>query len=57
MPLENDYSEKPRPTLFNVLKKLKEATGTGLVHRLCYLARVNEQEFKGDLEKEMTNWT
>ena len=52
MPVD-EYAEKHRPNLFGVLKKLKEASATGLVHRVCYLARVNEQEFKGDIEKEM----
>ena len=56
MPVD-EYAEKHRPNLYIVLKKLKESAGGQLVHRLCYLARVNEQEFKGDIEKEMIQWT
>lgn len=53
----DEYAEKPRPNLFNVLKKLKENTGGSIVNRVCYIARVNETEFRGDIEKEVTNWT
>ena len=53
----DEYAEKPRPNLFNVLKKLKENVGGSIIHRIVYVARVNESEFKGDIEKEVTNWT
>ena len=53
----DEYAEKPRPNLFNVLKKLKENAGGQIINRLCYIARINETEFKGDVEKEVTNWT
>lgn len=47
----DEYVEKPRPSLYNVIKKLKEAKGTS-VNRLVYMAKINEQVFKGDLEKD-----
>ena len=53
---EEDYVEKPRPSLFNVIKKIKEAKGP-TVQRLVYMAKVNEGVFKGDLEKNETNST
>ena len=53
---EMEYAEKPRPSLFNVIKKLKETTGSSF-NRLVYLAKVNEHEFKGDMEKELDKWT
>ena len=53
---EMEYAEKPRPSLFNVIKKLKETTGTSF-NRLVYLAKINEHEFKGDIEKEIEKWT
>jgi len=48
---EMEYAEKPRPSLFNVIKKLKETNGPSF-NRLVYLAKINEHEFKGDIEKE-----
>ena len=51
-----DYMEKPRPSLFNVVKKLKEQTNE-TVNRLCYIAKVNENVHKGDFSNEMKNWT
>ena len=51
-----DYMEKPRPSLYNVVKKLKEQTNE-TVNRLCYIAKVNENVFKGDFSNEMKNWT
>ena len=60
MPID-EYVERPRPSLYNVIKKLKEAQNVGqIVNRFCYIAKVNEHEFKGDLdklEKEFTKWT
>jgi hypothetical protein len=53
---ENEYAEKPRPSLFNVIKKLKESSGSSF-NRLCYMAKINEHEFKGDMEKEQEKWT
>ena len=46
-----EYVEKPRPSLYNVIKKLKEQKGI-IINRLVYMAKVNEQVFKGDLEKD-----
>ena len=51
-----DYIEKPRPSLFNVIKKLKEMTNE-TCHRVCLIIRINEVEFRGDVEKEVTKWT
>ena len=53
---EMEYAEKPRPSLFNVIKKLKETSGSSF-NRLVYMAKINEHEFKGDLEKEIEKWT
>jgi hypothetical protein len=53
----DEYVEKPRHSLYNVIKKLKEMGGPTF-NRLCYIAKINEQNLKGDMiEKEMTNWT
>ena len=41
MPVD-EYSEKPRPTLFSVLKKLKEGAGGSIINRVCYVGRLNE---------------
>lgn len=51
-----DYMEKPRPSLYNVVKKLKEQTNE-TVNRLCYISKVNENVFKGDFSNELKNWT
>lgn len=50
-----EYVEKPRPSLYNVIKKLKEQKGA-ITNRLVYMAKVNEQVFKGDLEKDQSSW-
>lgn len=59
--LNDEYIERARPSLYNVIKKLKEQTNGGqIINRLCYVAKVNEHDFKGDLdkfEKEFTKWT
>ena len=59
MPID-EYVERPRPSLYNVVKKLKEGQNGGqIVNRLCYVAKVNEHDFKGDMdkyEKEFTKW-
>jgi hypothetical protein len=53
----DEYVEKPRHSLYNVIKKLKEMGGSTF-NRICYIAKINEQHLKGDMiEKEMTNWT
>ena len=52
----DDYAEKPRPSLFNVIKKLKEMTNSTF-NRVCLILRVNEHDFRGDVEKEVTRWT
>ena len=57
----DEYVERPRPNMFNVLKKLKDSNNDGgIVNRLCYIAKVSEGEFKGDMnryEREFTKWT
>ena len=57
----DQYVEQPRPSLYNVIKKLKESQNRGdIVNRICYIAKVNENEFKNDMdkfEKEFTQWT
>lgn len=57
---EQKYVELPRPSLYNVIKKLKESQNGGqIVNRFCYVAKVHEPDFKGDLdklEKEFTQW-
>lgn len=53
---EPKFTERPRPSLYQVIKKLKEMKGP-MVNRLCYMAKINEHAFKGDLEKELTSWT
>ena len=52
---QEEYYEKPRPSLFNVIKKLKEKNGEPL-NRLCYIAKLQDN-FRGDAEKEFTKWT
>lgn len=52
---QDDYTEKPRPNLYNVIKKIREQKGP-MIHRICYVSRIDESVFKGDLEKEFTNW-
>jgi len=49
MPVD-EYSEKPRPNLYNVIKKLREQKGK-MLHRICYVSRFDETNFKGDYEK------
>ena len=55
MGMQDEYIEKPRPNLFNVIKKIRES-GPATLHRLCYISKINEKAFKGDFEKEFTNW-
>ena len=52
----DDYQERPRPNLFKVIKKFKEMKAA-TCNRILYIAKINEKVFKGDAEKEMTNWT
>lgn len=53
----DEYVEKPRHSLYNVIKKLKEMGGPTF-NRICYIAKINETHLKGDMiEKEMSNWT
>ena len=52
----DDYSEKPRPSLFNVIKKLKDMTNVTM-NRVCLIIKINEHEFRGDVEKEVSRWT
>ena len=52
----DEYVEKPRPSLYNVIKKLKEQTNETF-NRLCYIAKVNENVYKGDFANEMKTWT
>jgi hypothetical protein len=51
----DEYTEKPRANLYNVVKKLREQNGK-MFHRICYVSRLDEQVFRGDFEKEFTNW-
>ena len=50
-----EYYEKPRPSLYNIIKKLKEQDGEPL-NRICYIAKVQDN-YKADLEKELNVWT
>mmetsp|Transcript_5012 Transcript_5012/g.8548 ORF Transcript_5012/g.8548 Transcript_5012/m.8548 type:complete len:216 (-) Transcript_5012:185-832(-) len=52
---QEEYFEKPRPSLFNVIKKLHESNGQSF-NRLCYVAKLVDN-FKGDIEKDFSNWT
>jgi len=36
----DEYAEKPRPNLYNILKKLKEGKAT--VNRMCYISKLDE---------------
>ena len=57
MPID-EYVERPRPSLYNVVKKLKEGQNDGkIVNRFCYVAKVHEPDFKGDLEKFEKDFT
>lgn len=49
MPLD-EYSEKPRPNLYNVLKKLREQKGK-MYHRICIVSKFDEGNMRGDIEK------
>lgn len=59
MPID-EYVERPRPSLYNVIKKLKDGQNVGqIINRFCYVAKVNEHDFKGDLNKfedDFTKW-
>ena len=55
MPVD-EYTEKPRPNLYNVIKKLREQKGK-MLHRICIVSRFDEATFKGDYEKQFTEWT
>lgn len=50
---QDAYIEKPRPNLYNVIKKLREAMPA--VARLVYIAKLNEAE-KKDYEKEINTF-
>ena len=55
---EEEYMEKPRPSLYAIIKKLKEM-GLPMHNRIVVLCKVNESHFKGgdaEKEKELTNW-
>ena len=52
---QEEYYEKPRPSLYNVIKKLKEQHGEPL-NRICYIAKLVDN-YKGDMQAEFTNWT
>lgn len=51
----DEYSEQPRPNLYNVIKKLRDQKGKQF-HRLTYVAKLDESNFRGDFEKEFTQW-
>lgn len=52
--IEEAYIEKSRPSLYNVIKKLKEAKGP-IFNRLCFITRINEHDIK-NVETEYTTW-
>ena len=55
---EDEYIEKPRPSLYAIVKKLKE-TGHPMTNRICILSKIQDSHFKGgdtEKEKEITNW-
>lgn len=52
--IEEAYTEKPRPSLYNVIRKLKEANGP-MFHRLCFITRINEHEIK-NVESDYSTW-
>lgn len=54
--MQDEYAEVPRPNLYSVLKKLKETDSGQFVHRICYFARIKDNVFKGDFEKELNMW-
>ena len=54
--IEDTYSEKPRPNLYNVIKKIRDQKGA-MMHRICYISKLDESVFRGDFEKELTNFT
>ena len=54
MPVD-EFSEQPRPNLYNVIKKLREQKGKQF-HRLVYIARLDESQFRGDFERELIQW-
>ena len=55
MPID-EYAEKPRPNLYNVFKKLRDQKGK-LIHRICYISKFDENQFKGEYEKKFSEWT
>jgi hypothetical protein len=55
---EDEYNEKPRPSLYAIIKKLKEM-GHPMTNRICLLSKINDSMFKGgdaEKEKEINNW-
>ena len=30
--------------------------GQGTIHRVCYIAKINEKVMKGDFEKQLNEW-
>lgn len=52
--IEEAYIEKPRPSLFNVLKKLKDGKGP-IFNRLCFISKINEHDVK-NIETEYAAW-
>lgn len=56
----DQYIEKPRPTLFNTVQKLKESKVRISLNlqksyrRLLYVAKINDSDSKGDLESKIT---
>jgi hypothetical protein len=41
--------------LYNVIKNLREQKGK-MFHRLVYIAKLEDSLFRGDYEKEFSNW-
>ncbi|CDW74898.1 UNKNOWN [Stylonychia lemnae] len=50
----DNYVEKPRPNFYNVLKNIHESRSA--YKRVLYVAKLNETEIKGEVEKDMTSY-
>ena len=49
------YAEPARPNLYNVVKKIREQKGP-MIHRMCYISKIDESKFRGEFEKEMISF-
>eukprot|EP00347_Sterkiella_histriomuscorum_P014035 403362408 len=50
----DNYVEKPRPNFYNVIKKIRE--NRTAQKRVMYVAKLNEADAKGEIEKDMNNY-